>query len=319
MATITDSFSALNNYQTQTFTSTKTISTSDTYVVTLYASFNVSWGSPSVSGGQSISLTSGGGSSATSAEYTITNLSSGSQNFQLYLSASGGGIPLALKTINFTVSASQDNTPENFSNFSSVTNAARSTQFTTSAQTISTISGNVTVSISEPTNSGNPQFSINGGTFTSSNSTINNNQTVAVRMTSPSSYSTTRTCTLTIGTESRTFSITTGAQGSGGTSTSGGSSDYGIEIYDTDGTTTVISPSTRYLVAMNTPGSITIAANSSHTISQDMTGLTTSNSDLFFPGFSGNFTLAVSRLSNGFQLTNNQSSSITVTPVIVRF
>ena len=57
MATITDTFAGINNYQTQTFTSTKTISTSDTYVVTLNASFVVSWGTPSVSGGQSISLT----------------------------------------------------------------------------------------------------------------------------------------------------------------------------------------------------------------------------------------------------------------------
>tara|TARA_B100002019_G_scaffold233255_1_gene207223 strand:+ start:566 stop:1525 length:960 start_codon:yes stop_codon:yes gene_type:complete len=319
MATITDSFAGLNNYQTQTFTSTKTISTSDTYVVTLNASFPVSWGTPSVSGGQSISLTSGGGSSSTQAVYTVTSLSSGSQNFTVTLSQSGGGGSSAPKTINFTVSASQDNTPENFSNFSSVTNAARSTQFTTSAQTISTISGNVAVSISEPTNSGNPQFSINGGTYTSSNSTIQNNQTIAVRMTSSSSYSTTRTCTLTIGTESRTFSITTGASGGGGSSVGGGTSSYGIEIYDTDGTTTVLSPSTRYLTAMNTPGSITIAANSSHTISQDMTGLTTSNSDVVFPSITGVFTVSVSRLSNGFQLTNNSSVSQTVTPIIIRF
>lgn len=210
----------------------------------------------------------------------------------------------------------QDNTPESFSNFTSVTNAARSTQFTTSAQTITTITGNVAVSVS---GDGSPEVSINGGAFTSSSTTIQNNQTIAVRATSSASYSTTHTATVTIGTESKTFSITTGASGGGGTSTGGGTSSYGIEIYDTDGTTTVLSPSTRYLVAMNTPGSITIAANSSHTISQDMTGLTTSNSDIFFPGFGGNFTLAISRLSNGFQLTNNQSSSITVTPVIVRF
>lgn len=253
--------------------------------------------------------------------FTSSLPSSGSTTYEIFVrrptSTGGDGSTFTATDDTFTVTrGSQDTTPESFANFTSVTNAARSTLFTASAQTITTISGNVSVSVS---GDGSPEVSVNGGAFTSSATTIQNNQTIAVRATSSSSFSTTHTATVTIGTESKTFTITTGASGSGGTSTGGGSSNYGIAIFDTDGSTTVLSPSTRYLVAMNTPGSITIAANSSHTISQDMTGLTTSNSDIFFPGFSGNFTLAVTRLSNGFRLTNNQAAAITVTPVIVRF
>ena len=58
-----------------------------------------------------------------------------------------------------------------------------------------------------------------------------------------------------------------------------------FEYLDTDGTTTVISPSTRYMVRMTDATSISLSAGSSTLISCDMTGLTTSNSDIIFEQF----------------------------------
>ena len=62
---------------------------------------------------------------------------------------------------------------------------------------------------------------------------------------------------------------------------------YGIKVFDTDGTTTVISPSTRYMVRMTDATSISISAGSSTLISCDMgvntpLELTSSNSDIIF-------------------------------------
>ena len=223
----------------------------------------------------------------------------------------------------------QDTTPESFVNFSTNTDQSISTVSTSNSQTITTITGNVNVSV---TGDGSPEVSVNGGAFTSSATTIQNNQTIRVRLTTSSSTSTTHTATVTIGTVSRTFSATTSASGSGGSGASGGTSTYGIEVYDTDGTTTVLSPSTRYANFMNDPATVTIPVASggvdgSVFIQQDMTGLTTSNSAIVFPDFFSSFgqvtierntTGAVS--TQGITLKNSSTTTtITVTPIIVRF
>jgi len=54
-------------------------------------------------------------------------------------------------------------------------------------------------------------YSINSGTYTSAVGTVNNEDTVTVRLTSSGSYSTTKSATLTIGSVSDTFSVTTEA------------------------------------------------------------------------------------------------------------
>jgi hypothetical protein len=53
------------------------------------------------------------------------------------------------------------------------------------------------------------EYSINGGDYTSTASTVNNGQNIRVRQTSSSSYSTTTNATLTIGSVSDTFSVIT--------------------------------------------------------------------------------------------------------------
>jgi hypothetical protein len=75
---------------------------------------------------------------------------------------------------------------------------------------------------------------------------------------------------------------------------------------------------------MQGPQTITVPANSSVLLQQDMTGLTTSNSDIAFTEF-GNFTFTVTRIttgavsSQGFQLNNANAAAFTAKPYILRF
>jgi len=238
-------------------------------------------------------------------------------------------MPIITKTEYVEIVAAQDTTPESFVDFTTNVDQAVSVLSTSNAQTITTITGSVTVTV---TGNGSPKVSVNGGAYTSSSTTIQNNQTIRVRLTTSSSTSSTHTATVTIGTVSKTFSATTSASGQGGSQASGGSSDYGVEIYDTDGTTTVLSPATRYVNFMNDPSPVTVPAKSggvdgSVFVQQDMTGLTTSNSEILFADFFGTFgsltterntTGAVS--SQGITIKNsNTGGSITCTPIIIRF
>ena len=237
-------------------------------------------------------------------------------------------MPIIDKVEYVQIVAAQDTTPESFVNFNTNTDQSVGVLSTSNSQTITTITGDVNVSV---TGDGFPQVSINGGAFTSSPPDIQNNQTIRVRLTTSSSTSTTHTATVTIGTVSRTFSATTAASGSGGSGAGGGSSNYGIEVYDTDGTTTVLSPSTRYVNFMNDPTPVTVPAKSNGVngtvfVQQDMTGLTTSNSEVIFADFFSTFgSLSVTRNTTGavntqgITLSNSSASPITCTPIIIRF
>lgn len=104
---------------------------------------------------------------------------------------------------------------------------------------------------------------------------------------------------------------------------------YGIEIFDTDGATTVLGPSTRYINVMNEVTPITVPAaangeNGSVLIQQDMTGLTTSNCDLLFVeqyviGISIHRVTTGPVISQGFRLENSGNTAKVVTPFIIRF
>lgn len=237
-------------------------------------------------------------------------------------------MPIITKTEYVEIVSAQDNTPESFVDFTDNVDQSVSVVSTSNAQTITTITGNVTVSV---TGDGSPEVSINGGTFTSSSTTIQNNQTIRVRLTTSSSTSTTRTATVTIGTVSKTFDAITSASGQGGSGASGGSSNYGVEIYDTDGSTTVLSPGTRYANFMNDPSPVTVPGKSggvdgSAFVQQDMTGLTTSNSEVIFADFFGSFgSLTIERnttgavSTQGITVKNSNSTAISCTPIIIRF
>lgn len=235
-------------------------------------------------------------------------------------------MPTITKTEYTQIVAPQDTTPSNFVNFQTNSDQATNIVSTSFAQTITGITGDVTVSVS---GQGSPTVSVNGGAFTASSTTIQNNQTIQVRLTTSTSVSTSHTATVTVGTVSRTFTATTSASGQGG-SGAGAIGEYGIEIYDTDGTTTVLSPSTRYVSFMNDPSSVTVPAASggvdgSVFVQQDMTGLTESNSEIVFTDLFGSYDISIERnttgavSTQGITLKNSGTAAISCTPVILRF
>ena len=201
-------------------------------------------------------------------------------------------------------------------NIPNITNASVSTTYESSSVQITGVTGTLTASIS---GQGSPQLEVNNsGTFTTSAS-ITNNQYLKVRLTSPSGNSATHTATVTVGSQSDTVSITTVPASGAGTGTPSANADYGLEVYDVNGTTKVLSPSTRYITLMQAPSSVTISGGTDVTILQDMTGLDASNSTLTFLDWA-NLVVTVTRVSNGFKLSPTfTSGSFTVFPLIVRF
>lgn len=100
--------------------------------------------------------------------------------------------------------AGSDTTPNAFS-FAGVSNAARSTQYTSLPITVSGINAAAPISVS------GGQYRVNGGAWVSGTSAVNNGDTVEARGTSSSSYSTAVGVVVTIGGVAGTYSITTGA------------------------------------------------------------------------------------------------------------
>lgn len=94
-----------------------------------------------------------------------------------------------------------DTTPDPFT-FADQTSVALSTLKISNTITVSGINASASISIT------GGEYSINGGSFISSAGTVNNGNTVRVRLTSSSSYYTTTNATLTIGGVSDTFSVT---------------------------------------------------------------------------------------------------------------
>ena len=239
-------------------------------------------------------------------------------------STGGDGSTYTATNDTFTVSMSapaQDTTPNAFT-LQNVTNAGLSTVYQSVAKQVTGITGTVNVSVS---GDGSPQVQIGTGAWTSGPTTITNNFYINARLTSSASNSTAHTATVTVGTYSEDFTVTTvAASGGSSGSTSGGTGTFGVEIYDTDGSTTVLSPSTRYINFMQGPQTILVPASGTVLIQQDMTGLTTSNSELAFTEF-GDFTMTVTRIttgavsSQGFQVTNNTTTAFTIKPYILRF
>lgn len=282
-------------------------------------SVSVSGGTYSKNGG---AFTSAAGTAVNGDTFRVNHTSSSSFLTDTNTTLTVGGVSDTFTS----TTAAQDTTPDNFVNFTSQTGVSTSSLCTSNIQTITGITGNVSVSVS---GDGSPEISVAGGAFSSSATTISNGQTIQVRLTSSASTSTTHTATVTIGTVARTFSATTHAPGGSGGSTDGsGDLDYGVEFYDTDGTTKVLSAATRYVSVMNDVVAVTVPAasgsvNGSVLIQQDMTNLTTSNSDLVFieqyPLVSIHRVTTGPVSGQGFRLENSTDTAQTVTPFIIRF
>lgn len=109
---------------------------------------------------------------------------------------------------------------------------------------------------------------------------------------------------------------------------------FGLEVFDTNGTTRVLTPSGRFgnilaIESFTIHKSSSSGYPSSHTISMDMTGVNSSNTSVLFknvPGISYNATLASSFVTFGssgitISIANATSSSafLNTTAIVVRF
>ena len=125
---------------------------------------------------------------------------------------------------------------------------------------------------------GSPRYSIAGGTYTSNDGTVNNNQTVDFRFDAPGSYDQSRTCGLSIGSgpgETDSIQVTTLTNPGGGGSTGGAGTGtgYGLEVRNSNGTVTIFGPNLRssHIVRTGTSssnsGTITpLSAGQSHIV-----------------------------------------------------
>ncbi|MBL8470958.1 MAG: PKD domain-containing protein [Rhodocyclaceae bacterium] len=157
-----------------------------------------------------ISITGGeysvAGGAFTAASGSITN----GQSVRVRLTSSPNyqGVATATLTIGGVSSAfnvttgAQDTTPNAFA-FNQVNGAMPSTLVSSAAVTIGGINAPSPISVS------GGEYSINGGAYTAANGTINNGQTVSVRLTSSAAYETPTSATLTIGGVSANFTVTT--------------------------------------------------------------------------------------------------------------
>lgn len=221
----------------------------------------------------------------------------------------------------FSISRDGANTtPNAFDLGGPVTGVGASVSVFSNTITVSGINAAASISVS---GTGSPAYSKNGGAFTSSSGTVVNGDTVQVRVTSSASSSTSVTATLNIGGVTDTFTATTAVGGGAGSEIPSGSSDYGIEIRGPDGGTKVLSPTTRYGCAMGQWDTFTLTASGTagdnELVSADMTGLTTSNSNLLILVNFSFSPVSITRESNGFRVKNNTGISLTLKAVPIRF
>ena len=128
-------------------------------------------------------------------------------NNALYVTDDGGAAPGAIYRVDLP--AGIDATPDAFV-FADQSGVALSTVVVSNAITVSGINAAAAIGVS------GGDYSVNGGTFTSTAGTVTNGQTVQVRHTSAATNSTTTNTVLTIGGVSDTFTTTTAASGAAG-------------------------------------------------------------------------------------------------------
>jgi len=128
--------------------------------------------------------------------------------------------------------SSGDTTPDAFS-FIDQNDVELNSSISSNSVTITGVSVDTPISIS------NGEYSIDGGSFTNANSSISNNQTVIIRQTSSTSFSTLSTSLLTVGSESAGFSLTTGDVGTGFNKAKGFNSSVTTLLATNDGSNAI--------------------------------------------------------------------------------
>jgi hypothetical protein len=173
-----------------------------------------------------------------------------------------------------------DFTPDAFT-FVPVTNAPLSSLRESNTITVSGLTDEATISISSG------QYAINGGAFAGTNGIVTNGDTVVVRQTSASTFSTLRQATLTIGTFSAPFNVTT----VGDQNTFGFLNKYNVAP------NSVVTSNSILVSGINEPSSISITFGS-------------------YSIDGGPFTSATGTISNGQVLTLQQSSSTQLSTLV---
>lgn len=156
-------------------------------------------GSPAVSINGGAFVTSGTISNGQSVVLRMTSAAVSDVTRTAYLKI--GGV-----TGSFSVSTGAVDTTPNAFAFTSTTDAAQNTAITSGSVTISGINIPADATIS---GDGTPQFSVNGGSWTTS-AKVANSDSVRVRLTSAASGNVTRSATLVIGGVSGSYAVTTG-------------------------------------------------------------------------------------------------------------
>jgi surface protein len=121
---------------------------------------------------------------------------------QTSLTLTIGGVSAEFVVTTITQPVAVDTSPDTFE-FSSQTDRALEEVVTSNTITVSGVNSNTAISIE------GGLYNINGGDFTSSESTVSNGDTVQIQLTASSEFDTTTTTTLTIGDVSASFSVTT--------------------------------------------------------------------------------------------------------------
>lgn len=298
-------------------TITQDFDTSDSVVVTVDAT-SFSFGATASVGVVSGNVAVSSSTVAIGSSFTITASAGGAYEVFVFLFDKVGGSQSG--TVQGTVSAPADTTPNAFDLGGPVTGVGTSVNVFSNTITVSGINAATSISVS---GTGSPAYSKNGGAFTSSSGTVVNGDTVQVRVTSSTSSTTSVTATLNIGGVTDTFTATTAVGGGAGSGISSGSSDYGIEIRGPNGVTKVLSPTTRYGCAMGQWDTFTLTnsgtAGDNYLVLADMTGLTTSNSNLLILVNFSFSPVSITRESNGFRVKNNTGISLTLKAVPIRF
>lgn len=133
---------------------------------------------------------------------TVSTQATGTYSFQGNTTPSFG----FFDDLQVTITQTTDDTPDQFT-LNNVTNASLSTTITSNTITVSGINVPITASVS----GSSATFRVNNGSYTTANKTVNNGDTINVRMVSAGTYSTARSTTLNLNGVTDTWTVTTRA------------------------------------------------------------------------------------------------------------
>jgi hypothetical protein len=159
--------------------------------------------------GTTVTITMSGTGGSGTYEYSLNNSTWTTTNtftatrgssYTYYIRSTFGGS--ASTSISNSTTVSLDTTPT-LGNYTNQTGVALSSTITSGTISVTAINAPASISVS------GGSYSINGGAFTTANSSVNLNDTVAVQHTSSGSYGTVTSTTVTIGGVGRTFTSTT--------------------------------------------------------------------------------------------------------------